>query len=965
MVGKSLAHYQILEKLGEGGMGVVYKARDTHLDRFVAIKVLPPELVADPERKRRFVQEAKAASALNHPNIITVHDIGKEGGIDFLVMECLSGQTLEARLRDGPLPMGEVIEYATQAARALGDAHAASIVHRDLKPGNLMLTKAGSAGPGLLKVLDFGLAKLSHPVQPRTDAPTQTGAPGTEIGAILGTAPYMSPEQAQGLDVDARSDVFSLGGVIYEMLTGRRPFGEGKAAVAAILCGQAAPVRSLRPDAPKELVQIVERALAKDQAQRYPSCAEMAQDLARLRPATGGRSRSRTILAAAGIAALVITLAGWWAWRDSRRRWASEEALPAALQLAERGSYVASFDLAQRARLLIPSDPILGQLLKDVSLTLDLDTMPEGASVRYREYADPQGAWRQLGTTPIRNAQVPRGFFRWHIEAAGYAPLDLALHSIQGYSVYSLPAKIALTPERNVPEGMVYVPAGPFKPPLGVLGDLPVKDLPEFWIDRYEVTNRQFKRFVDADGYEKPEYWKYPFMRNGKMLSWKEAMALFVDSTGRPGPSTWEAGTYSGDKDDFPVSGVSWYEAAAYAEFAGKRLPTYYQWHRAAGTTTAVYVVPLSNFGTAGPVRVGERPDLSPAGTYDMAGNVREWTSTDRAGKRYILGGAWSDMRYAFSWAVWQSPWDRPPQDGFRCVEVSAEPASAELPQLNPPIRDPASVKPVSDETFRVFRGMYQRKAVPLQARVESSDDSAPYWRREIVSYETGMPEQRMRTMLVLPKNPRPPLQVVVYIPGSGSLSRKSLEASSVRTANQLGFLMKSGRAVVFPTIWGTFERQAGLETLQLDRDGVTHWVHDLGATLDYLASRPEFDSGRFAYLGVSMGARLATILLPLEPRIKLGILLDGGLPYIPRAPEADELNFAPRVRVPVLMINGRYDQLWPVQLAQEPLFRLLGSPDKDKKHVLVDSGHLVMVQRGEVAHLVLDWLDRYLGKVK
>jgi formylglycine-generating enzyme required for sulfatase activity/dienelactone hydrolase len=822
-----------------------------------------------------------------------------------------------------------------------------------------MLTTVGAAGPGHLKVLDFGLAKLRHPAEPSADSPTETAVAETDIGTIMGTAPYMSPEQAQGLRVDARSDVFSLGSVIYEMLTGRRPFGDGKAVMAAIIYAHQAPVRELRPDTPKELVRIVERALAKDPSERYASCAEMAQELARLRPsaAAGARSRSRTILAVAVMLALLTALAGWWAWHESGQRWAREKALPEAMRLAEQGSYVASFDLAQKVRLSIPSDPILGKLLPDVSRTIELDTVPAGARVQYKEYADLSGPWRELGTTPIRNAQVPRGFFRWHIEASGYAPLDLALQA--------LPAKVTLMMARDVPEGMVYVPAEVYRPPLGQLGALPVVNLPEFWIDRFEVTNHEYKRFVDAGGYQKPEYWKYPFAQDGTRLSWNEAIALFRDSTGRPGPSTWEAGAYAGGKDDFPVSGISWYEAAAYAEFAGKRLPTYYQWHRAAGTAAAVYIVPLSNFGTAGPVRGGERPALSPVGAYDMAGNVREWTWTERAGQRYILGGAWNDMPYAFSWAVWQSPWNRSAQNGFRCVRDPAEPPLALLAALNPSIRDPAKLKPVSDETFRHFRSMYVREPAPLQAREEVSDDSAPYWRRQVVSYETGLPKQRMRTMLALPKNARPPFQVVVYIPGSNTLGLKSMETFSVEAARQHDFLMKSGRAMVFPTMWGTFERQAGLQTLQHNRDDITHWMHDLGATLDYLASRSEFDGGRIAYLGESMGARLATILLPLEPRFKLGILFDGGLPFTPRASEADEVNFAPRVRVPVLMINGRYDQFWPVQLAQEPLFRLMGSADKDKKFVLVDSGHGVLLQRGEVARQVLDWLDRYFGAPK
>ncbi|MCP5116282.1 MAG: serine/threonine protein kinase, partial [bacterium] len=221
MVGTRIAHFKILEKLGEGGMGVVYKARDTHLDRLVAIKVLPPEKVASPERKRRFVQEAKSASALNRPNIITVHDISSENGIDFIVMEYVAGKTLDELIPRNGMRLGDVLRYSVQIADALAKAHSASIVHRDLKPGNIMVSE-----DGLVKVLDFGLAKLTEPETAGAEGPTQTikapsSGPHTEEGTILGTVSYMSPEQAEGRKVDARSDIFSTGSVLYEMITGR------------------------------------------------------------------------------------------------------------------------------------------------------------------------------------------------------------------------------------------------------------------------------------------------------------------------------------------------------------------------------------------------------------------------------------------------------------------------------------------------------------------------------------------------------------------------------------------------------------------------------------------------------------------------------------------------------------------------------------------------------------------------
>jgi tRNA A-37 threonylcarbamoyl transferase component Bud32 len=271
MVGQSIAHYRIIEKLGEGGMGVVYKARDTHLDRFVAIKVLPPERVANAERKRRFVQEAKAASALNHPNIITIHDISSEAGHDFIAMEYIQGHTLDRLTGRKGLKLTGALNYAIQITDALAKAHAAGIVHRDLKPSNIMVNP-----DGLVKILDFGLAKLTEfATDVGEDAPTATiglpERPHTEEGTIVGTIAYMSPEQAEGKKVDARSDIFSFGSVFYEMLTGQRAFrGESKVStLAAILHKDPKPPSEIGAVLPAEVERILSRCLRKDPARRF------------------------------------------------------------------------------------------------------------------------------------------------------------------------------------------------------------------------------------------------------------------------------------------------------------------------------------------------------------------------------------------------------------------------------------------------------------------------------------------------------------------------------------------------------------------------------------------------------------------------------------------------------------------------------------------------------------------------
>jgi Tol biopolymer transport system component/predicted Ser/Thr protein kinase len=312
MIGQKLLHYEIVEKLGEGGMGVVYKARDTHLDRFVAVKVLPPEKVADAGRKARFVQEAKAASALNHPNIVTVHDISSEGGVDFIAMEFVAGKTLDQLIPRKGMRLNDALKIAVQIADALTRAHAAGIVHRDLKPSNVMLDEHG-----LVKVLDFGLAKLTETALGEDEA-TRTVKPRTEEGTVVGTAAYMSPEQAEGKPVDARSDIFSFGAVLYEMVTGRRAFqGDSRmSTLSAVLHKEPGPMGA---EIPRELERIILRCLRKDPARRLQTMADLKvaledlkeeSDSGKLTPAAPKLARRRRLLWAAVALTLLVAGAG-------------------------------------------------------------------------------------------------------------------------------------------------------------------------------------------------------------------------------------------------------------------------------------------------------------------------------------------------------------------------------------------------------------------------------------------------------------------------------------------------------------------------------------------------------------------------------------------------------------------------------------------------------------------------------
>ena len=975
--------YTIERELGAGGMATVYLAHDVRHDRKVAVKVLRPELAAALGAER-FLREIKITARLNHPHILPLLDSGEANGDLFYVMPYVEGESLRDRLsREQRLPIEHALDLASEIADALGSAHRHDLIHRDIKPENILLRE------GHAVVADFGIALAI------------TAAHGdrlTETGLSLGTPAYMSPEQIEGLAIDGRSDIYAFGCVLFEITTGQAPF-EGPTPLAVALQHQTEPPpdpRGINAEIPAAFAQLILKCLAKERDERYQTADELLAEIERVRhpvieAGTAFYLRSllrhlrRPVVAVPTLLILVglAWLSVWFFNHRAEVRWAREVAVPEIERMIEANdawrNLVPPYRLAEQAEVILGDDPQLAELFSQVSLNINVHTDPPGASIFFKEYVDADAEWSYLGESPLEEIRVPIGIFRWRIEKEGYETVLAAASTWggEGDMIAGLDLVRTLDELGTHPPGMVRVPATETE--VGALGD--------FFIGRYEVTNREYKEFVDAGGYRNRDYWKVPFVKDGRTLTWEEAQEEFVDQTGQPGPATWVGGDYPQDRGDYPVSGVSWYEAAAYAEYAGMSLPTVVHWNVARGAFTPMIQVfqlggfgifaPFTNFGGQGPVPVGSLPGITAYGAYDMPGNVREWCWNETSQGRIVRGGAWEDNTYEFENERQAPPMDRSPRNGFR---LAFYPERESLPDAAFAFREPQSVfdarvePPVSDAVYQVYREQFAYDRTDLNAVVEQSLESPGGWIHQTVSFDAAYGGERVLAHLFLPGNTSPPFQTVIYFPGGASVwmpSSVDLE-SYYEFTMFLSYLVRSGRAVLYPVYKGTFERSNPelweiSETPELwETYANAEWdiqtVKDLRRSIDYLETREDIDSERLAYYGMSWGANMGAIIPAVEERFAASVLVAGGLKGVGR-PEVRDFNYVARVRTPTLILNGKYDVAFPPETSSQPMLHMLGTPEEDKRLILYETDHIP--PRTEYIKETLAWLDKYLGPVR
>lgn len=617
------------------------------------------------------------------------------------------------------------------------------------------------------------------------------------------------------------------------------------------------------------------------------------------------------------------------------------------------------FEKARGLKKILRDHPEFHQLWKDITIEISISTDPREAAIYARSYGGPDTTWQFLGNSPLEAVALPRGLSQIKLEKPGYVTAyDLVFTSFTWHTEFE-PRHYTMHRPEVVPEGMVF--ATGFTGDWYKTGSLPERTAGDFWVDRYEVSNLQYKTFVDAGGYRDPSYWIYPFVEDYDTLIWEHAMARFRDQTGQPGPAGWIMGEFPEGQEHFPVNGISWFEAAAYARYMDKDLPTVFHWSYLSELLASPELVKHGNFESNIMAPVGSCNNMTRFGTYDLPGNLSEWNFNARDNYRAILGGNFREPAYFYNDIYHISPWTRSDRIGFRCIRYINDTLKQELTVPDPdPIRDFSATKPVSDEVFEVYRSRYTYEKSDLNPRVSARIDSAD-WILESVFVDVPYEDLPLQILIYLPKNIDPPYQTVIFWPWIDVLYLDALE--DITMGAQFDFFIKSGRAFVWPIVYGTYGRKSfephNVQTYLLRG---TYQLIDFQIACDYLESREDVDLEKLAYFGVSWGGFVAPYVLAIEKRVKAGIVAAFGVLSGGDNPEYDQITYLPRVRIPMLMMNGKYDFDFTLE-TQQAFYDFLGTPEEDKVWKLYE--HVHGAPEADLINESLAFLDKYFGPAK
>lgn len=612
------------------------------------------------------------------------------------------------------------------------------------------------------------------------------------------------------------------------------------------------------------------------------------------------------------------------------------------------------------------TNPIVRSYYDKVTVPVSITTFPEGVSVSFKYVQDTLNNWVTLGTSPLNDIRVPNSSLEYKFRYQDMEETEIrhTYYIKNGLNHFIFPISDSIPKDHKLCLGGTK--------PLSYPGidHLPAIDIAPYSISKYEVTNEEYKVFVDAGGYENPDYWNFPYEMNGKVLTFENTVPLFVDSFGKLGPANWSYGNYPGGQGAYPVTGISWFEAMAFAKYMGLSLPNLYQWANAATLSSAASFVPKSNFSKNQLIAVGSLDNKNQNELYDMAGNAREWiiNSIEETNTRKgILGGGFNDDAYYFNDYYGQNALDRSISNGMRLVKNLKSNATYDADPTGVVAitkRDFLNEEKISDDVFEIFKEQFDYPQKPLNASTSLSELTSGSYRAERFEIASPYEDGGMLPGYIFYDSTHPkPLKPIIHFPGSNAIHLTNMDYAIKRYLNSFDYLMSEGYAVVLPIYLSTYEREDELKSdypneSELYKEHVIKWGKEYKRTIDYIASRKDMDAANLTYFGVSWGGYMANILLAIDDRVKSATLYVAGLCFQKSKKEVESYHYTSRITTPVLMLNGEFDQFFPLETSQIPMFKLLATPEEDKKHYVAKTGHYVPREVLIAEHL--GWLKKY-----
>ena len=1019
---ESFGNYRVLRFVGSGGTSDVYLGEQTQpFHQTAAIKILRTSHLQT-KVATRFNKECDFLGSMNHPSIPKLFSTGiSQSGLRYMAMEWVDGVPITQFCRERELSVRERIALFIKICLGVQHAHFKGVIHRDLKPGNILVSEYGAVAEP--KIIDFGIAKSAVNRFDFRDDETQSHE-------VVGTLSYMSPEHLnrhQGADVDTRSDIYSLGVLLYELLTDKHPFSEEihsaenlqeaaevitehvpicpskqvaeRTKEIARLSSNHATAREMRRDLDKIVLKMIE----KSPDDRYGTISQVAEDLQcylDFRPLSNCSSPIRVSIArwcqrnslmmklCSGLLLLAMALLGisGWAWRAQMNQRQLNERLslmsdqlsdaqqaqevldharsvllPRATELAEKGDYVESFlharELANKAELR--EDFVFRELWQNISATVSFPHLPDDTTVHMARSDGKNTTWVALGKTPL-HFDVPKGYARIRLEHPDYVPRELGLNLSKESKLIQQEMLVSRAQQKS---GMLFIPAASESMPDVFSGDLISH---AFWVDECEVTNEEFLEFIVAGGYENGEYWQHlEMVRDGEAIAWTEAVSTFKDRTGNFGPANWTDGRFPEGEADFPVDGVSWFEAAAYATFRGKTLPSVQHWRFFSVSSEPQSVSRFCNF--SGRIsKVGDYSGTGFHGVKDVYGNVSEWCSNSSENGLQVLSGASADDPDYLFWAPkFVSPWERKTGNGFRCIVVEDLDEYEALSQQSIETRRHVDLnrhrEPLSD-LRQWYHYLADQPLHPVSIKSEEVKDRDRDYHHETIELDTVYDENRFNLHIFTPRHQRSKI-TLIYLPGIGRYNKPMFFSLANRSDIDVKFideLTRKGHRVVYPIYQGCYERwvKRPSEHFRIDAASAQAcWiqcVQDAMCALDYLETRDDVNSDEIVGLGFSNGADKLIAALAMDSRFDRATLLSVGYHnWHKDRPIIDTFQYTPHIHLPVLLVTGIHDNLYTYENSQIPLFSDLGS--EDKLHVLMEGGHVPEIN--EVVTHVDHWL--------